>query len=71
MVEEASRLAVAGSSACSCIWSGTWAGSQSWHNEEGSSSKAGKEVRDQAWDMWGQGGATLGLGLGVRVGGGG
>ena len=68
MVEEAIRLAVAGSSACSCIWSGIGAGSQSWHNEEGSSSKAGNEVWGQAWDMWGQGGATLGLGLGARQG---
>ena len=70
MVEEASRQAVAGSSACSCIWAGTLTGNRFWHNEAGSSSKAGNEARDQAWDMRGQGGATLGVGLGVRGGGG-
>ena len=64
MVEEANRLAVAGSSACSCILSGTWAtGSLSWHeDEEGSSSKAGNVVRGQAWDLRGQGGVGLGVG---------
>ena len=67
MVEEASRLAVAGSSTCSCIWTGTWTGNQFWHNEAGSSSKAGNVMGGQAW---GHGGVGLGLGEMGRCGGG-